>query len=84
MAADAFVVALDCGGGFTLALCSRLFIEFARTQFRQQTCFFNSALEAAQSGFEGLVFFQTNDRHVFLSLEVGLVKSICANDNLEF
>src|SRR3546814_4211004 len=36
----------------------------------QEADFFDSALEAAQCGFKGLVFFQTNDRHVILSLAV--------------
>src|SRR5690606_14469895 len=68
LAADTLVVTLDRGSMLALALCGGLFVELARTQLGQQTDFFDGALEAAKRGFEGLVFLQTNDRHVFLGL----------------
>ena len=70
MAADALIVALDGGSVLALALGGWFFVVFARTQFSQETGFFNSAFKAAQSGFERLVFFQTNDRHVLEGPEV--------------
>ena len=80
MAADAFVMALDGGGMLTLAFSCRLFVKFARAQFGQETNFFDGALKAAQCGFKRLVFFQTNDRHVILSLAG--YKLVGINDNL--
>src|SRR5690606_4597221 len=78
LAADALVVTLDGGSVLALALCGRLLVVFARTQFGQETIFLDSALEAAKGGFEGLVFLQTNDRHVFLGL-TQLSKSVRRN-----
>src|SRR5690606_15200273 len=68
LAADAFVVTLHGGSVLALALSRWLFVEFARTQLGQQTGFFNSAFEAAQSNFKGFVFFQANNGHVIPDL----------------
>jgi len=66
LAADALVMALHGSSEFALALCGRLFIELARAKFGQQTGFFDAALEAAHSDFEGLVFFKANSGHVLM------------------
>src|SRR5690606_24003936 len=78
LAANALVVALDRCSVLALALCGRLLVVFARTQLGQETVFLDGALEAAKSSFEGLVFLQTNDRHVFLGL-TRLNKSVRRN-----
>src|SRR5690606_5006915 len=52
LAADTLVVALYSSGVLALALCSRLFVIFARTQLGQKTVFLDGALEAAQSCFK--------------------------------
>ena len=58
-----FVMALDCRSVLALTLRSRLLVEFARAQFRQQPGFFNGALEAAHGYFERLVLFDAYGRH---------------------
>ena len=74
LAANALVVALYSGSLLALALSSWLFVELASAQFGQQTGFLDCALEATQCGFEGLVFFQTNDRHRVLDVKIKTVK----------
>ena len=67
LAADALVMTLHGSRLLALAFSGGLFVELARAQFGQQAGFFDGAFEAAQSSFEGLVFFETNDRHGALS-----------------
>ncbi len=66
LAADTLVMALHGSSELALALCGRLFIELACTQFSQQTGFFDAPLEAAHSDFEGLVFFKAYSGHVLM------------------
>ena len=63
LAAQALVVALDCRSELALALGGGLFIELARAQFSQYACFFNRALEAADSDFKRLIFLDADTRH---------------------
>ncbi len=65
LAANALVVALDGSCSFTLAFGGRLFIELARAQFGEKTCFFDGALEATNRYFERLIFLDANSRHCF-------------------
>jgi hypothetical protein len=60
-AADALVVALAGGGVFTLALGRWLFVSFTCAKLGQQTCFFDSALEATHRCFERFVFADFDD-----------------------
>ena len=64
LAANALVMTFYSSCQLALALCSWLFVKFTCTQLSQQTCFFNSALEATHRNFEGLIFFKTNCGHV--------------------
>src|SRR5574343_1439421 len=64
LAADALVVALHGSSFFALTFCGRLLVEFACTQFGQQTGLFDSALEATHGYFERLVFFNADSRHL--------------------
>ena len=57
LAADALVVALNCGSLLALTLGSGLFIKLACAQFGEQTNLFDGALETAKGGLEGLIFF---------------------------
>ena len=68
LAADALVVALYGSSELALALGSRFLVELARAEFGQQAGFLNAALEAAQSDFEGLVFFNANSGHVLIKI----------------
>ena len=63
MRAQTLVMALDRRGVLALTLRGRLFVEFARAQFRQQPGLFNGALEAAHGYFERLVLFDAYGRH---------------------
>ena len=56
-------MALDRSGELALTLGSRLLVELTRTQFGQQTGFFNGTLETSNGYFERLIFLQANGRH---------------------
>lgn len=56
-------VTLNSGSGFTLTLGGRLFVEFAATNFGQNTGFFAGALETTQSYVEGFVLFNFDGWH---------------------
>src|SRR5450830_473424 len=55
---------LDSSCQLALALSCWFFVEFASTQFGQQTSFFDGAFEATHCDFERLVFFKANSGHV--------------------
>ena len=55
LAAQALVIALDCGGQLALALGGGLLVELAGAQVGQQAEFFDGALKAAQRNFIGFV-----------------------------
>ncbi len=76
MAANALVMALDRGGFFTLTLSCWLLVKLTCTQFREQTYFFDGALKAPHCSLKGLVFFDSNDWHKKMFLNVKKVESV--------
>ena len=59
------MLAFNGSGSLTLALGGGLFIKLTGAQLGQKTCLFDSALEAADSNLERLIFFDANVRHNF-------------------
>jgi hypothetical protein len=63
LAADAFMMPFDCRRFFPLPFGSGLFVKFTGAQFGEQTNLFDRTLEAAQGGFERLIFADSNTGH---------------------
>jgi len=63
LAAETFFVPLDSSSGLALTLGSRFFVERASAQFGEEAYFFDGALEAADSDFKRLIFFDADTRH---------------------
>ena len=76
MAANALVVTLNRGGFFTLTLSCWLFVKLTCTKLREQTDFFDGALKAPHCSLKGLVFFDSNDWHKKMFLNVKKVESV--------
>jgi len=56
LASNTLVVTLYCGRLFALSLGRGLLIEFARTQFSDDSCFFDRALKPPKGDIKRLVF----------------------------
>src|SRR5258706_14683388 len=67
--AHALVAALHRGGMLALALRGRLLVELARAKLREEAGFLDGALEAAKRHVEGLVFLDSDDRHLQMTLK---------------
>jgi len=76
-------VTLNSGCCFALTLGSRLLVEFAATNFSQNTGFFAGALETTQSYVEGFVLFYFDGWHPELPSFITGVNILVAKEHLK-
>ncbi|CAI8798943.1 hypothetical protein EMIT0P228_10048 [Pseudomonas brassicacearum] len=74
---------LNSGCCLALTLRSRLLVEFAATNFSQNTGFFAGALETTQSYVEGFVLFYFDGWHPELPSFITGVNILAAKEHLK-